>query len=341
VKKYLVNKLKIEASINNSGKIYNLSQITILKEKHYSIVPINLDGDAPKKFIKAYFYESGGEIFKSKFNTWRAFIAKSAEKWYPHESVIEYLLNRVGQILGLRMNSIKLVKVNNQILFLSEYFLNATEELIHGAQVCGEYLEDDTFAKQIADDKKIARELFTIEFILKAIESVFNENHQMIQIDLIKMIVFDAVIGNNDRHFYNWGIIKDIKTDNSLPIFSPIYDTARGLFWNWSDEQIKIQIANLRSNGKKVVNYIKDASPRISIDGNPEINHFDLIKHIWTKYPEFKGTIKSLITFENEENVINLYISEFKIFFLEERNTLVLITIKERFKILRNIIVDD
>lgn len=52
------------------------------------------------------------------------------------------------------------------------------------------------------------------------------------------MLVFDAIVGNNDRHFYNWGVIVDLK-GMKPPRFSPVYDTARGLFWNQSEEWIE------------------------------------------------------------------------------------------------------
>ncbi len=334
-------RLKKEDSEYSSGKILNESKIPILKEKHYCIIPFNLDGNAPKRFMKAYFYEQGGKVYKSKFSTWNSYIAKSAQKWYPHESIIEYLLNRIGVELGLNMNRIKLVKVNGQIRFLSEYFLDINnQKLIHGAEICGEYLQDETFAKQIADDKKSARELFTFQFIIEAIKFVFKDCCEDLNKELVKMIVYDAIVGNNDRHFYNWGVIKSIKQDDKIPTFSPIYDTARGLFWNWSDDQVSKQLKNLKSGGKKIENYIIKGCPRISIEENSDINHFDLIEYIWNIYDEYSGTIFDLVSLKNQESVIDLYNTEFKHYFIEERNILVLYIIKERFSRLRKITVE-
>lgn len=127
------------------------------------------------------------------------------------------------------MNNVKLVRANGQIRFLSEYFLSPNEALTHGAEICGSYLEDHEMAKQIANHKKTARELFTFEFISKAIEFVFPSAFEEILLDLVKMIAFDALVGNNDRHFYNWGVIDTIKRSKKRPKFAPIYDSARGL----------------------------------------------------------------------------------------------------------------
>lgn len=144
-------KLRIEISENRSGKLKKQNTIPYLKEDCYCVLPNDLDGDAPKQFIIAYFYKKGGSVFKKKPNTWKSYIAKTAEKWYPHESVVEFLVNRIGEVLGLRMNKIKLVYANTQIRFLSEYFLDTDKEImIHGAEICGEYLQDEDLAKEIA-----------------------------------------------------------------------------------------------------------------------------------------------------------------------------------------------
>ena len=133
------------------------------------------------------------------------------------------------------------------------------------------------FAKEIAEHKSTSRELFTFEFIKDAIRAVFPESFENLILELVKMVTFDALAGNNDRHFYNWGVIDTKKKTSKLPTFAPVYDSARGLYWNHDDENIK-QILN--QSGKKVVNYIEEASPRISIEGNTKANHFQLIDFI-------------------------------------------------------------
>ncbi|MDP1728281.1 MAG: S24 family peptidase [Bacteroidota bacterium] len=76
-----------------------------------------------------------------------------------------------------------------------------------------------------------ARELFTFEFIKDAIRSVYPNCFETLLIGLVRLLAFDAVVGNNDRHFYNWGIIDFKKNTTKLPTFAPIYDSARGLYW--------------------------------------------------------------------------------------------------------------
>lgn len=321
--------------MNCSGNILNSHIIPLLKENEYLVKNYKLDGDAPKQFIKAYFYEENSSVRKASSNSWFSFIAKTAEKWYPHESVIEYMINRIGQVLGLKMNEIRLVKANKQIRFLSKFFLNENEKLVHGAEICGEHLGDMLMAKEIADHKPTSRELFTFEFIKDAIRSVYPECFESLINELIKLIIFDGLVGNNDRHFYNWGVIDTKKKTSKLPTFAPIYDSARGLMWNISDENIKHFLKVHKQGGKKVVNYIEEASPRISIEGNTQANHFLLIDFIKRYNKEYEEIVVNLASIDKEGQVLKMLDLEFSPLFIPERSELIKIVLEERFKKIR------
>jgi hypothetical protein len=341
-----MERLRKEKPINLSGRLQNESSIPILKARNYKVVTsVTLDGDAPKQFIRAYFFEEDSPVRKEKPSTWPAYIAKTAEKWYPHESVIEYMINRVGQVLDLNMNGIRLVWANHQIRFLSRYFLKKDEKLIHGAEICGEYLNDIPLAEEIAEDKKSARELFTFEFIRDAIRTVFPDNFEELLCSLVKMIVFDGLTGNNDRHFYNWGVIDTTKKSNEMPIFAPLYDSARGLFWNADDASLKSLLQNYELHvkqaglrrGNKVVNYIANASPRISIESNKKANHFELIDFIKRYRTEYRQIADDLASPQREKDVLKMLRHEFYPLFTRERQELLSIVVKRRFEIIRNL----
>jgi hypothetical protein len=247
------------------------------------------------------------------------------------------MINRIGQVLGLNMNEICLVRANGQIRFLSKYFLNRDINLIHGAEICGQHLGDMLMAKEIADHKKTSRELFTFEFIKDAVRSVFPDCFEQLTLDLVKMLAFDALVGNNDRHFYNWGVIAAKKKTGKLPNFAPLYDSARGLLWNRSDENIVNLFRTHRSGGQKVFKYIEEACPRISIENNINANHFDLIDFIGRLSDEYRQIINDLSCMENEEKVIATLKKEFYPFFISERSELITLILKTRFKKIRGI----
>lgn len=333
----LFRSLRKEKSINFSGRLIEDS-IEHLKKKNYLILDTPLDGDAPKEFIKVYEYNKHSGIKRNNPSTWIPYIAKTGEKWYPHESVIEYMINRIGQELGMCMNEVALYKINGQIRFLSRYFLKKNESLTHGAEICGEYLDDIDFAKEIANHKPTSRKLFTFEFVTNAIKHKFkDESHSILQ-DLVKMIIFDALVGNNDRHFYNWGVITTLKKLSGKARLSPIYDSARGLLWNFNEFTINKYLKGRKSNGKQFDNYIYKACPRISIEGNSEINHFDLVRYLKKENTSnFKLIIDTLSSMEQEKRVLNMLKNEFYPMFSKDRCLLISQIIETRFKNIREI----
>ncbi|MBK6901445.1 MAG: HipA domain-containing protein [Saprospirales bacterium] len=206
-KRYPTYPLYIETPINWSGFSYHWQQLPILRRGYFYKENIEVGGDAPKSFIRVYEY---GECRKNKPKTWVAYVAKVGHKWYPIESITEYLMNRIGEEIGLNMAKSKLALAGGQIRFLSRYFLkpDKNEQLIHGAQIYARHLEDEDFVEQANERKRndITRELFTFQFTEEAIQAIFPDHHEEIMQDFVAMILFDAIVGNNDRHFYNWGL---------------------------------------------------------------------------------------------------------------------------------------
>lgn len=325
------NELRIEKSINSSGRLRNLHSIPLLKKDEYFVKEVVLDGDAPKQFIKAYFYRPDSGVRRKSRKSWESFIAKTAEKWYPIESITEFMINRIGQVMGLEMNEVRLVIANTQIRFLSKYFLNGNERLVHGAEICGEHLGDMDLANEIAVNKATSRELFTFQFIKEAIEKVYPSCCEVLLISLVKMIIFDGLVGNNDRHFYNWGVIDRKKKSNIEPRFAPLYDSARGLLWNTSDDGL----GKLVSNGKKIVNYLESSCPRISIEGNKEINHFELISFLRKYSSTFSSMADSLSSEPVFEKIMEMLHREFFPLFIPERSKLVTLILRSRFEKVR------
>jgi hypothetical protein len=137
---------------SHSGFEPKWNKIHHLKRKNYKFPDkeLSVTGDAPKDIIDAYFYTKGE---KKQF---KRYIAKGAEKWYPLESVTEYLISRLGKLLEFNVANSKLAVINGQLKFCSEFFLKRrSQQLIHGAEMHSGYLNDEEFIIEI--DKKKAR----------------------------------------------------------------------------------------------------------------------------------------------------------------------------------------
>lgn len=329
--------MRRETSINSSGVLLNEHLIPVLQEKDYFVKNFRLDGDAPKQFIKAYFHGDAACVKRNQQNSWCGYIAKTAEKWYPVESVIEYMMNRIGQVLGLNMNACRLVKAAGQIRFLSRYFRGENQRLVHGAEICRAYLEDMPLAEEIANNKKTARELFTFQFVAAAVRSVYPDHADALLLQLVKMIVFDALTGNDDRHFYNWGILDGIRKTKNPPKFAPLYDSARGLFWNWSDGNLAAQLQNHQTGGRRIVKYIDNAAPRISVEGASDVNHFGLVAFLKSANPAFAAVTTEMAREEKEAAVLKMLGKEFYVLFIPQRCEAISLVLRERFNQIRRL----
>jgi hypothetical protein len=336
--KYKPYPLFKETPINISGFIPRKHHIPALRKGYFFKENANVGGDAPKSFIKVYEY---GKSIKGKPKTWIGYIAKVGHKWYPMESITEYLLNRIGEVIGLNIAKPKLVFAGEQIRFLSQYFLDLSknEQLIHGAQIYSRYLEDEEFVAMANEHKRkeISRELFNFQFTEEAIKATFPKEHEKILNEFVKMLVFDAIVGNNDRHFYNWGIITDL-FQTTEPRFSPIYDTARGLFWNESEEKIKEYLGDPKQLQSKLNKYVKNAKPRISWEGHPNQNHFELIEKIFQNDHRYCNLCKKLVHNNTKRVILRLIDEEFTVLMSQERVELIKLCIILRIERLQQII---
>lgn len=329
----LVNEpLKVEKTEKISGNHHRLkNEIPVLKREHYRIIKgTSVGGDAPKDLLRVYEYKHGVRQI-SKPSKWPIYIAKTGHKWYPNESITEYLLNRIGCCLGLKMAESKLYFVNGQLRFFSKLFRHDKLQLLeHGAELYWGYLSDKDFVEQV-EAKQMAREFFTISFTLETFKSIYPHQAEDLFIEFIRMLVFDAIIGNNDRHFYNWAILKHLQGKHQ-PMFSPIYDTARALFWNRSEEHLKKIVKDTNQLDKMLNNYVLNSKPKIGLEKNSKCNHIDIIRALnGDKFNGTKDIVNGLITRANAKRCHELIYDEFSSLLSEERIEVVTKCLSLRF----------
>lgn len=267
-----------------------LASLPSLKEGKFLVIQAAIAGDAPKDFLRIYNH---GEGRRSRPKSWPAWIAKVGHKHYPNESITEHLLTRIGQALGLNMADSRLMCFGEQLRFLSRYFLkNDSHSLVHGAEIFEGYLQDRAFVETVEKQNE-ARNIFTFQFVEEALQKLFPGEWQDLRVGFARLLAFDAIVGNNDRHFYNWGVIVDIMGRRAT-VFSPIYDTARALYWNTS-ENVLMEIARDKNRHKiHLEKYVTNCFPKTGWDGLQAPNHFKLIQSIAEGRPELGEVLRQL-----------------------------------------------
>lgn len=335
-------KLKKESIERTTGYFSKLEgTIPHIKKKHYRIVSnTSVGGDAPKELLKLYQYESGVQKINNP-QKWDLYIAKTGHKWYPYESITEYILNRIGQCLGLKMAQPKLFIINNQIRFLSKVFLDSQNKILeHGAELYHGYIGDKEFVEDI-EKKQLARDFFTLSFTKETFDHIYPDQAEDLFLSFAEMLIFDAIIGNNDRHFYNRGILKHIH-NKYQPTFSPIYDTARGLLWNRSEQFIDKLANNKNQCDTFLTKYIEHSKPKIGIEKHKVNNHFDLVTKLNDN--SFRGTREIIHNLINEKNLTicnELIMDEMRSLLSSNRRVLINKCLTLRFRTLLNLLRND
>ena len=193
-------------------------------------------GRAPKDFV----------VIPSDRRFGHAYIAKKPCRDHTgaRECVTEYLISRIGQFLPLRVARGRPARLpsseGQDVRFMSRYFLEAgREHLRRGVELFATVFEvgHETLHREVGTDDQ-ERIFYTVDMVDAVLEAVARgpENHARLRDAFARMLTFDALVGSQDRHVQNWGVIEDVMGQHP-PRFAPVFDTARGLFLRIDEEQ--------------------------------------------------------------------------------------------------------
>jgi HipA-like C-terminal domain len=276
---------------------------------------LSIHGDAPKFFVKAKEYREGHPTRGP--GDWPKYIAKVGSKWYPIESITERLIARIGECFAFVVAESDLRMIGRQVRFMSRYFLRPQEQLAHGVEIFAQYVEDRAMIEEIAASR-LEQEFYTFQTVSKMIAATFPRQCDLIMVGLVEMIAYDAIVGNNDRHPANWGIVVGVRRDVE-PRFSPIFDTARGLFWNCSEGTVR----RMAKEPAAFDAYVRKCYPQIGWDGVRRVNHFELIQRIWGEFPQYRPVLARLTDGMGVAAACRVVVGEFGHLLSNERLTLI------------------
>lgn len=304
------------ASVIPAMRKFELEKITFL----------SVMGDAPKDFTTDSEYRKG---YRSRRDRQERFIAKVGSKYYPNESITEHLITRIGQHFSVNIANSKLRLIDGQVRFMSKYFLRMhTEQLTHGAEIFESCLGKQEYSELVA--KKMESEYFTFQMACEAIRHAFPEQEFRIIRGLVETLAFDALIGHNDRHPYNWGVIVPVNKNRS-PRFAPVYDTARALFWNKSEMYIERVLLDKRP---LLDSYITKCTVPLGWDGELKVDFFRLIGLIWSRYEGYRYNIEKFLTNVPLEKSIQCVDKEFGLLMSRNRRELIKKCLRRRQELL-------
>lgn len=236
---------------------------------------------------------------------WKAdfYLFKESNKRYPAEFWAEIVASAVGELVGVTIPETHCAHMDGKYAALVKYFLTMEWDpvqerfqqrntLFHGGDLIMGI--DPTFDRKAGETHNI----FLVEkiFLEGFTKGLFDQ--------FLKILVFDAIIGNTDRHQDNWGFIKDNKS-NEISL-APAFDNSTSL----GSELVEQKIAGyLDLNRIKLNQYIQRGKAHIrwSEDGVNlvRLNHFELLAKLAAKHAVITGHVRAMTSF-SDEDVVNI-----------------------------------
>lgn len=227
----------------------------------------------------------------------KRYLFKRSRKSYPDQFWAEIIAYRVGCLMGVTVPP-AFAAFNSETgisAALIEWFYLDEESLF---RLGGDVLQNI----QPEFDRKLGK-MHNIQDIIVLMEMlVTNEFMEDVWKQwLVNMLLFDALIGNTDRHQDNWGLVISAKNLHYPIRLSPFFDNGTSLgherfperVSNWSSRQFEDYIRNKRK-GKHHVKWSL-------IDDIPIQGHTELLVKVFSEWPETKEIAHERLTFTQEE----------------------------------------
>lgn len=245
------------------------------------------------------------------------------------EHISEKLASDLAGLIGLDCAKIKIGIYEAKIGSMS-YLINSDKEiLIEGIYLINKiYPNYDSYTMY----DNINNEYYSLEMILNSL------NEYNLKSEFFKLVIFDFIIGNTDRHQNNWAVLQ---CNDNIRI-CPIYDNGSSLCCYIKEENIDTYLGNDKVRFNSIVN--SKSKSRIRVDKNlkKESTHLEMIRYIKENYNEcvieLVKIIKDSITDISIDNIISNYevalISDkrkllIKKFLLEKVNLLTKVFLRE------------
>ena len=148
------------------------------------------------------------------------YLIKKGSGPFTQEPFNELIANKIMNNLEIKNVEYKIEWKNGNAQSVCKNFLKKEQELIHAFD----------FAHIIKEKSDKYKEFLSV---------CENNNIKNIERNIGQMLVVDYIIGNTDRHFNNFGFLRNTKT-LSYEGFAPVYDSGNSLYNNNSENNISI-----------------------------------------------------------------------------------------------------
>lgn len=171
-------------------------------------------------------------------------------------------------------------------------------------------------------------EYYCLDMIL---ESLSDEE---LKKEFLKVMIFDFIIGNSDRHSNNWAIIK---TKSGKEYFAPLYDNGSSLCSLILESELDSYLGKDKLKLKSLVDSKSRTLIRINGKEKKIPTHKEVLKYLYKNYYEETKEFTGLVVKKLNEEKINDILRNVSKYISHRRSELLRKFLMEKIKILKEI----
>lgn len=165
---------------------------------------------------------SDGQLIKKwKISDSKRVLIKGGSNPYQQEPLCEVIASEIAERLGIEHTEYKIIWENDRPFSVCKDFITSETELVS--------------AYNIMKNVKKPNDLSEYEFYIKCVEELGIKN---IRQQTEKMLVLDFLICNEDRHYNNFGLVRNAVTLEWEGV-APVFDCGTSLWYNTQENLIK------------------------------------------------------------------------------------------------------
>lgn len=203
------------------------------------------------------------------------------------EDITELIAANIGGILDLKMMDVQIVRRNGRQGSLLKNFIPLGVMNEEGGSMLSMLDSYQSFLESDLSGEALIRLGF------QQMDQLFFWDK--IKIDFIEMNFFDILIGNQDRHPYNWMILFELPDKQ---IFSTIYDNGASLGFRFDDEQLSTYMMDKN----KLEKYMRNSTVKAGLFEKKKVKAKEMAHYLLKYYPiESQSIIERIERFDFEK----------------------------------------
>jgi hypothetical protein len=210
------------------------------------------------------------------------------------EHISEKLASDIAHLLGLECANIEIGRYHSRVGCMSYLINQPGEELIEGISLISKYYPNYN-SDTMHDD--VQAEYYSFDMIMQALENYG------LKPEFLKIMIFDCLIGNSDRHQNNWAIIKS----KGAVRLSPMYDNGSSLCSYIEETNVESYLGKDYNRFIALVDSRSKSIIRIDKRAKKLPSHLCILQYLKRMfYSEIRDLVNSIVTLMTDEEIDRL-----------------------------------